>query len=81
MKKIWKQTMETHPEAVLPFVCGVLCGVMLGMLAVPFSKGVVIGSYNNCDNKGNGCENSMSVESVKGLPVRAGKKESKENKK
>lgn len=81
MKKIWKQTMETHPEAVLPFVCGVLCGVMLGMLAVPFSKGVVIGSYNGCDNKGNGCENSMPAESVKGLPVRAGKKESKENKK
>lgn len=80
MKKIWKQTVETHPEAVLPFVCGVLCGVVLGMLAVPFSKGIVIGSYNGCDNKGNGCENSLSAESVKGLPANAGKKDRKENK-
>lgn len=80
MKKIWKQTVETHPEAVLPFVCGALCGVVLGMLAASVSKGIVIGSYNGSDNKGNGCENSLSTESVKGLPVNARKKDRKENK-
>ena len=80
MKKIWKQTLETHPEALLPFVCGMLCGVALGMLVVPFSKGIAIGSYNGCGNKGNGSENSLSAESVKGLPTNVGNKDRKENK-
>lgn len=73
MKKTWKQTLETHPEALLPFVCGMLCGVALGMLVVPFSKGIAIGSYNG----GNGSENSLSAESVKGLPTNVGKKDRK----
>ncbi len=65
--------LDMHTDAVLPFLLGTVCGVMIGML----SKGIIIGSYNGCNNKDNGCSNSMSAESVKGLPVNADKKENK----
>lgn len=37
------------PVAV--FTLGALCGLAVGMLLMPFSKGIVIGSHNGSYNK------------------------------
>ena len=34
------------------FALGAFCGLAIGMLCMPFSKGIVIGSYNGSNNKG-----------------------------
>ncbi|MFR4418741.1 MAG: hypothetical protein ACLT3I_02770 [Ruminococcus sp.] len=41
------------------------CRILIGLLAVPFSKGIVIGSYNNCNHR-------VSDESVRELPEQDG---------
>lgn len=41
--KALKQTMQ---EPIAAFAIGALCGVAFAMLCLPFSKGIVIGSYN-----------------------------------
>ena len=64
LKKTWEQIADTpKKEVALQFACGVACGILIGLLAVPFSKGIVIGSYTiaiigyrmnlygNCRNK------------------------------
>ncbi|MFR4393081.1 MAG: hypothetical protein ACLT29_01680 [Ruminococcus callidus] len=33
------------------FALGAFCGLAIGMLCMPFSKGIVIGSYNGSNNK------------------------------
>ena len=52
LKKTWEQIADApKKEVALPFACGVACGILIGLLAVPFSKGIVIGSYNGCSNE------------------------------
>ncbi|MGN1402881.1 MAG: hypothetical protein ACI4XB_01005 [Ruminococcus sp.] len=36
---------------VTAFALGALCGLAVGMLLMPFSKGIVIGSHNGSYNK------------------------------
>lgn len=36
---------------VTAFAFGALCGLAVGMLLMPFSKGIVIGSHNGSYNK------------------------------
>ena len=66
LKKTWEQIANpSKKEVALPFACGVACGILIGLLAVPFSKGIVIGSYNGCNNR-------LSDESVRELPEQDG---------
>ncbi|MDD6374506.1 MAG: hypothetical protein PUG07_01740 [Ruminococcus sp.] len=66
LKKTWEQIADApKKEVALPFACGVACGILIGLLAVPFSKGIVIGSYNNCNHR-------VSDESVRELPEQDG---------
>lgn len=59
------------------FLLGIIFGIFIGMLIKPFSKGIAIGSYNGCNNHGNGCDNNLSAKSNKGLPMNNSKKEIK----
>ena len=66
LKKTWEQIANpSKKEVALPFACGVACGILIGLLAVPFSKGIVIGSYNNCNHW-------VSDESERELPEQDG---------
>ena len=57
LKKTWEQIANpSKKEVALPFACGVACGILIGLLAVPFSIttaiiGYRMNLYGNCRNK------------------------------
>lgn len=76
-KNFVKDFIDNADSSKLCLLIGVVLGMFIGMLLKPFSKGIAIGSYNGCNNHGNGCDNNLSSKSTKGLPVKNGKKEIK----
>lgn len=53
MKKcdLQKAVEQAVQNPVMAFTLGALCGLVAGMLLVPFSKGIVILSHNGSYNK------------------------------
>lgn len=53
MKKceLKKAVEQAAQNPVTVFALGALCGFAVGMLLMPFSKGIVIGSHNGSYNK------------------------------
>ena len=76
-KNLLKNFVKDADSCKLCFLLGTIFGIFIGMLLKPFSKGIAIGSYNGCNNHGNGCDNNASAKSTKGLPINNGKKELK----
>lgn len=73
-KNFLKDFIDNADSSKLCLLIGIVFGILIGMMLKPFSKGIAIGSYNGCNNHGNGCDNNLSAKSTKGLPVSNGKK-------
>lgn len=57
MKFIDKIKENYSSEIILLSVACFLAGIVLGVLLAPVKKGLVIGSYNGCNNKANNLKN------------------------
>ena len=49
--RVQRAGKEAFQNPIAAFVLGALCGLVAGMLYMPFSKGIVIGSHNGSKNQ------------------------------
>lgn len=49
--RVQRAGKEVFQNPIAAFVLGALCGLVAGMLYMPFSKGIVIGSHNGSKNQ------------------------------
>ena len=49
--RVQRAGKEAFQNQIAAFVLGALCGLVAGMLYMPFSKGIVIGSHNGSKNQ------------------------------
>lgn len=56
-----KTACRALQNPVATFTVGALCGLAIGMLCIPFSKGIVIGSYNGYRDNSNEEQNQTTA--------------------